>query len=53
MPSIRQLAERWREAQHVLKVVGGREAAAVAEAARKALAEAAKQRRRGRPVNKH
>jgi len=53
MSDIQQLAERWREAQHVLEVVGGREAAAAAEAARQALAEAVKQRRRGRPVNKH
>lgn len=47
MPSIRQLAREWREAQHVLRVIGGREAAAAAEAARKALAEAVK-RKRGR-----
>ena len=53
MSDIQQLAERWREAQHVAKVIGGREAAAAAEAARQALAEAAKQRRRERSVNKH
>jgi len=43
MPTIRQLAKEWQEAQHLLQVVGGREAAAAAEAARQALAEAAKQ----------
>jgi len=47
MTSIRQLAEEWRAAQHLQQVIGGREAAAAAEAARKALAEAVK-RRRGR-----
>lgn len=52
-PSINQLAREWQEAQHVAKVIGGRDAAAAAEAARQALAEAAKQRRRERSVNKH
>jgi len=53
MPDIQQLPREWQEAQHVANVIGGRKAAAAAEAARQALAEAAKQRRRGRPVNKH
>jgi len=46
MPSIGQLAREWQEAQHVLRVIGGRAAAAAAEAARQALAEAVKQRGR-------
>jgi len=53
MSDIQQLAREWQVAQHVLEVVGGREAAAAAEAARQALAEAVKQRRRERSVNKH
>lgn len=42
MPSIHELAKNWRDAQHVEKVMGGKSAAAAAEAARKALADAAK-----------
>jgi len=46
MPDIQQLAREWQEAQHVAEVIGGRKAAAAAEAARQALAEAVKQRGR-------
>lgn len=53
MSDIQQLAREWQEAQHVAKVIGGRKALAEAEAARKKIAEAVKQRRRERSVNKH
>ena len=53
MSDIQKLAREWQEAQHVAEVIGGRAAAAEAEAARQALAEAVKQRRRERSVNKH
>ena len=45
MPSIRRLIKEWQEAKHVAEVIGGREAAAAAEAARKALAEATKKKK--------
>jgi len=48
MPSISQLIKEWQEAKHVAEVIGGREAAAAAEAARQALAKAAKKQKKGR-----
>ncbi|MFY1595547.1 hypothetical protein [Micromonospora sp. WMMD737] len=43
--SITQLGKEWKAADNVAKTVGGREATAAAEAARQALANAAKGKR--------
>jgi len=48
MPSISQLIKEWQEAKHVAEVIGGRKAAAAAEAARQALAKAVKKQKKGR-----
>lgn len=48
MSDIQKLIKEWQEAQHVLRVIGGRAATAAEEEARQALAEAVKKQKKGR-----